>query len=495
MKTILILLDSLNRHMLPMYGGQMLQTPNLRRLAERGVVFDNHWCGSMPCMPARREIFTGRMNLLECPWNAWELFDRSHTQMMRERGVHTHMITDHYHYFERPGPNYQTLFDTWEFIRGQEGDWWKPMVDDPPEMPPGPPKDRNRLRRQDWVNRHFMDVQDDAQYPTPQCFQKAIEFLEINGRSDNWHLHLECFDPHEPFSCPDRFVEMYESEPWTRERFDWPAYGPVDDEDEAAIRHVRASYAGTLTMADVWLGKLLDKMDELDLWKDTTVLLTTDHGHMLSEHGYWAKNYMHVYQELSHIPMIVCSPNADAGRRVSGLTTTVDLTPTLLDLWAMEPTDVMRGRSARPMLSTEAAGHDAVLFGYFGKDVNVTDGRYTYCRQPIEDSPVYAYTTMPCFAFRHPDSMKEATLATLPHADGMQLYRIEHRSRRHRDAPDFHPLFDIHTDPGQENPLRDADLESRMVETLVAQLRYHDAPACQYSRLGLDVPDDAPDRA
>ena len=68
MKTIIILSDSLNRHYLPMYGNDWVIAPNLKRFAERSVVFDNHWIGSAPCMPARRDILTGRLNFLEREW-------------------------------------------------------------------------------------------------------------------------------------------------------------------------------------------------------------------------------------------------------------------------------------------------------------------------------------------------------------------------------------------------------------------------------------------
>ncbi len=63
-------------------------------------------------------------------------------------------------------------------------------------------------------------------------------------------------------------------------------------------------------MDDVWLGKLFDQMDELNLWEDTTVILTTDHGHLLGEHGYWAKNYMFDYQKLVYILLVMYHPNA-----------------------------------------------------------------------------------------------------------------------------------------------------------------------------------------
>ncbi|MBW7458915.1 sulfatase-like hydrolase/transferase, partial [Paenibacillus sepulcri] len=76
MKAIMVMFDTLNRHMLSPYGGpEWLQTPNFKRLAERTAVFDNSYVGSMPCMPARRELHTGRYNFLHRSWGPLEPFD------------------------------------------------------------------------------------------------------------------------------------------------------------------------------------------------------------------------------------------------------------------------------------------------------------------------------------------------------------------------------------------------------------------------------------
>ncbi|MFW6270555.1 MAG: sulfatase-like hydrolase/transferase, partial [Bacillota bacterium] len=68
MRTVMVLLDSMNRHFLNIYGNNWVKTPNIDRLAQDSVIFDNHWLGSAPCMPARRDIFTGRLNFLERNW-------------------------------------------------------------------------------------------------------------------------------------------------------------------------------------------------------------------------------------------------------------------------------------------------------------------------------------------------------------------------------------------------------------------------------------------
>ncbi|MFW5995539.1 MAG: sulfatase, partial [Spirochaetia bacterium] len=405
-------MDSLNRHYLQLYGGIRVETPNIDRLANRSVVFDNHYAGSLPCMPARRELMTGRINFTETPWGAMQPFDESLPRLLRQAGTYTHLITDHYHYFEQRAHGYHTDFSSWEFMRGQEGDPWIPRVRDP-QVPPF----RGKNRRQDWVNREQMDLDSDEDYPTPQCFMRGIDFLKANGAADDWFLQLEVFDPHEPFLCPARYRDRF-AEPWDGPfHFDWPPYDAVSEEEKAAIEHIRACYCGTLAMADHWLGRFLDEIDAQGLWNDVRIILTTDHGHLLGEHGFWAKNYMYDYKELVHLPLVVHDPTADAGRgarhaagdesapmagnardRVEALTTTIDIMPTILSWHGVTPPVSVQGRAWDLGVDSElrrGKHHDSVLYGYWGKTINITDGRYTYTRAPDESKPLYDYTAMP----------------------------------------------------------------------------------------------------
>jgi arylsulfatase A-like enzyme len=483
MKTVFIMLDSLNRHYLNAYGDSWVRTPTIDRLAARGLVFDKHFCCSMPCMPARRDLYTGHVNFLETPWSPLQPWDDClQPELRRQKGVYSHMITDHYHYFHSGGECYHTRFDSWDFERGQEGDVWRAVVD-----LPEPPPFKGKNRRAYWANRACMDPERDEDYPTPRCFMRGIEFLERNADADDWHLHLECFDPHEPFACPQRYRDMYGDE-WRGDyHFDWPDYAPVS-EDEAAVEHIRKSYAGTLSMADAWLGRFLDTMDRLDLWQDTTVVLTTDHGHLLGEQGYWAKNYMFDYKELVHIPLIVCTPQtATKPGRVGALTSTIDMMPTFMELHGGELPPHVHGRSLGHLLEGDTQHHDAVLYGYFGKDVNLTDGRYTYCRQPLPDSHLYHHTAMPCsFAdFHGRGQLAQAeTGVFLQHAYDIPHYRLKVPSKRHHNAPDFNPIYNIGADPLQKSPVRDEELERQLAGRMRQLLQEYDAPECQYQRLG-----------
>ena len=129
MRAIILMFDSLNRHMLPPYAADtFVEAPNFARLAAQAVTFDNFYAGSMPCIPARREMHTGRYNFLHRSWGPLEPFDDSMPQILGDAGIHTHLASDHPHYWEDGGATYHTRFTTWEFFRGQEGDPWKGVV-------------------------------------------------------------------------------------------------------------------------------------------------------------------------------------------------------------------------------------------------------------------------------------------------------------------------------------------------------------------------------
>src|SRR5215216_3277515 len=136
MKAIMVMFDSLNRRLLSPYGCDWVHTPNFQRLAEKTVTFENCYVASMPCMPARRELHTGRYNFLHRSWGPLEPFDDSAPEILKQNGVYTHLVTDHVHYFSDGGATYHGRYSSYEFNRGQEGDMWKGFVQPPFEIPP-----------------------------------------------------------------------------------------------------------------------------------------------------------------------------------------------------------------------------------------------------------------------------------------------------------------------------------------------------------------------
>ncbi|MDZ8200244.1 sulfatase-like hydrolase/transferase [Microbacterium sp. SSW1-59] len=490
MKAIMVMFDSLNRRMLPPYGALGMHAPNFERLARRAVTFDTSYGGSMPCMPARREMHTARHNFLHRSWGPLEPFDDSAIAMLGGAGVHTHLATDHQHYWEDGGATYHTRYSTFELFRGQEGDPWKGQIADPdiPASHGMAAQMKQKLWRQDWVNRAHLS--DEADHPQTRTFEAGLEFLQTNAGEDGWFLQIETFDPHEPFFSYEQYKRLYPHD-YDGPHFDWPDYAKVT-EDDATVEHARAEYAALLSMCDASLGRVLDAMDAHGLWEDTLLIVNTDHGFMLGEHGWWGKNVQPWYDETIHTPLFVWDPRRPetAGERREQLARTIDVGPTLLDWFGLQPTERMQGQSLLPVIEEDAqAPAEHALFGVFGGHACITDGRYVYMRASVtpQNGPLFEHTLMPTHMngfFSAQEMVGVELVDPLPFTKGMKVLRTP--------AAGFitpfmfgTQLFDLATDPDQASPLDDADLELRMATALRDELRNHDAPASQFERLGL----------
>lgn len=505
MKCVFVLFDSLNRHMLGAYGGTRVPTPNFDRLAARSRVHDRHYVGSLPCMPARRDLLTGRLTFLHRSWGPLEPFDNAFPELLKNEGVHSHLITDHYHYWEDGGATYHNRYSTFEFVRGQESDPWKAMVQ--------PPWDRLREKyharqmladaeierlatsrvpskyKAHVINREF--IREEKDFPSVQCFAHAFDFLDANRDSENWLLQVETFDPHEPFFAPDRFKEPFRTD-WDGPIRDWPRYGKFDELPQEADE-LRANYYAVVALCDELLGRLLDYFDEHDLWKDTALVVTTDHGFLLGEHDFWAKNRMNMYEEIVHIPLMLHDPRAPRAQRVDRLTQAIDLAPTFLELFGVEAPAECQGTSLLRDHEREAA-----IFGYFGGAVNVTDGRYTYHRFPadLHDQEIYQYTLMPCHmtSLFTPEELRSATLAPAfswtKEAPLLKVPVVERSPMYNSYGPGCllesdTRLYDLAADPGQERPLSDPAREAKMMAHMARAMQATDAPPEAFARLGL----------
>ena len=492
MKAIMLMFDSLNRHMLPPYGCDLTNAPNFKRLAERSVTFDKSFVGSMPCMPARREIHTGRYNFLHRSWGPIEPFDDSMPEILKNNGIHSSLVSDHYHYWEEGGCNYHTRYSTWQISRGQEGDPWIPDLNEPTIPNPNPLPGKNN--RQDWVNRACM--QNEADVPQAKTMRMGLEFLDRNHQCDNWFLHLETFDPHEPYFVPDRFKDLYDFD-YSRHTGDWPNYEQADNPELS--EHYRHTNAALISMCDHHLGKLLDKMDELDLWQDTMLIVNTDHGFLLGEHDWWAKCRMPFYNEIARTPLFIWDPRAGLqGERRRSLVQTIDLPATILEYFGQELPADMQGKPLKETIVNDTPVREAGLYGVHGGHVNVTDGRYTYMRAPVspDNSPLYQYTHMPTH-MTHTFPVEEmhrleGLAEPFAFTKGCRTMKIGATYGKWVDAHSFGTLLhDIEADPGQTRPLNDPEAEKKMIRHLVREMQANDAPPEQYERLGLQTNKDA----
>ena len=502
MRTVFVLFDSLNRSAMGCYGGDAVATPNFDRFAARSMTFDNHYVGSLPCMPARRDMHTGRLNFMHRSWGPLEPFDNSAPELLKKSGTYTHLISDHFHYFEDGGATYHGRYNTWDFIRGQEYDPWVAMVKPPMERFSEMYSDKHYnvptevKRRQHQINREV--IHEESDFPGPKCFERAFDFLNTNRDADDWMLQLECFDPHEPFFAPDKYKDAYKTD-YKGPILDWPKYAPVNDSPDE-IAEIRANYAALVAMCDAWFGKLLDHFDAHDMWDDTCLILTTDHGFLLSEHDWWGKNLTPYYEEISHIPLVMHHPEfADrAGTRISELTQTCDLMPTMLELHGHEIPSEVTGKSILEIARGNAS-HEALIFGMFGGPLGVTDGKHSYFIYPDDlfNEELGEYTLMPTHmtGMFTPKELATGNYSVpFDFTKGLKLIRYDALNEARRppglDGTSFHPfetaVYDNIKDPNQIQPIRDRTLEARLRQHALRLLASHDTPPEYYTWMGLN---------
>ncbi|SUG52723.1 putative sulfatase [Salmonella enterica subsp. arizonae] len=491
MKAVMLMFDTLTRNHLAPYGGDAI-TPNFTRLAQESAQFDNFYVGSMPCMPARRELHTGRYNFLHRSWGPLEPFDFSAMQALRQHGVHTHMVTDHKHYWRDGGATYHTRYSTFEFIRGQEGDCWKGQVEKPVIRWQGN-EDEETLRRragrmtQDLINRAAMPTQ--QEHFTHRTISAGMEFLENNCEQDNWFLQIECFDPHEPFFVPEKYLTQYGCKP---EEFDgWVPYycgAPGGKDDEK----VRKFYQALITMCDDYLGQVMDKLKALNLWDDTLFIVCTDHGFLLGEHQWWGKNIMPVYNEIANTPFFIRDPRCKIrGVRRQALAQTVDIPATLMEYFEIPRPATMTGQPLHSAIERDEPVRDYALFGYFGGHINITDGEYVYMRCPREQhkANLYEYTLMPTridSPFKI-DELKDIRIHPgFDFTQGTQVMQIPATFGYLNPWRFGDKLFDLKNDPEQCHPLNDEALSHRYASAMIPLMQQHDAPPELYTRFELD---------
>lgn len=491
MKVVLVLMDTLRKDFLKSYNSEsFVKTEHLDAFAKDSITFENHYIGSTPCMPARRDIMTGRLNFLERSWGPIEPYDITLPAVLKKYDIFSHLTTDHTHYFRLGGEGYINQFVTWDFQRGQEGDPWVSKIKDPEWMPE---QYYGKLRKQYQANRETW-YEDEDKYPTPRTFQSACDWLEQNKDEDNFFLQVEVFDPHEPFDVPKKYMDMYD-DVYTGPYFETPNYGEVDVPEEA-VDYIRKRYAALMTMTDVHFGRLVQKLKDLNMYDDTLIVVTSDHGYFLGERELFGKNYMHNFNELAAIPLIVKdAQNRKKGERIAQLTQNIDIMPTVLDYFGIAIPEDVRGKSWLPLVQGQDNDKKYALYGAHGITVNITDGRYTYFRAPnVKNAPLFEYAGIPT-TIRHylgENSPETIEVGRFLERTKFPVYKVPISRAAILDGlPDMSEytkdslLFDLETDPNQMSPLSNVEIEENMKEALVEELKKHDAPDEQLDRLSL----------
>ena len=503
MNVLFISIDSLNRHFLKAYGQPIelaVQMPNLDRFAKRAATFDTHYAGSLPCMPARREYFAGIQEFLWRPWGPMEPFDTSVALAARRSGTITQLITDHFHLFQHGSHGYFEDYHGFEFIRGHEYDAWKtaPKDPDPVMLKQSLADDPQGLQFMNRVAyaRNVAGIQREEDFFAPQVFTAIADWLEANQTHDQWYLAVDSFDVHEPFHGPEKYIALYSDEnPHDPDLVTWPYYGRINEGQsklsDRQVAFVRALFAAKITMVDHWFGRVLDKLDELNLWDKTMVIVTADHGHYLGDHGWMGKPNAPMYNTLTHTPLFVWHPESPMmGQRIGALTAAVDLYATKLEALGRSPVRDVHSRSLMPLLRGDT--HASSRLGHLwllGLD-RQRDRRSPYLSGSLprryagrvllyddDQSPRLVSTACVCPKTPRPGASCPTRMRPSGANEAMAY-------TRHQQPL----LFDVQNDPGQERNLagQGQAVEAEMRDLLVCALRKLEAPQNVLTLLGVE---------
>jgi arylsulfatase A-like enzyme len=330
----------------------------------------------------------------------------------------------------------------------------------------------------------------------------AADWIRTSAPShERFFLMVDEFDPHEPFDTPLPYADMYHDERvgdlaiWPPYLVDAVASGSLDPD---TARHIRGNYGAKLTMIDRWFGRLLAAIDEAGLADSTGIIVCTDHGHYLGEHDIFGKPDAPVYSELGRIPLLIRWPGRPH-RDIDALTTSVDLHATIADFFGATVDHPTHGRSLLPLIEgTVTSVRELALFGYWGRHVGITDGRYRYLRGCGADNfPLSVWSnrwsTMPIAPLpeiRLPRPDGRATLRTMPGTEVPVLCQpFEHGDQLPFWAGSRPPsdslLFDTDGDPGErENRVGETE-EAEMLDAIATQLEEISAPADLLERIGI----------
>ncbi len=415
---LLITADQWRGDCLSAAGHLQVKTPNLDRLAERGVLFKNHFANAAPCSPARACLYTGlyQMNNRVC-MNGSPLDSRHDTlaKSFRRLGYEptlfgytdqtedprsAHKNDPALRTYEGVLPGFyararvtedQMLWRSWlqqqgydHVLTGEAADLHVPAtgVDDPPSG-------KAPVYKAEHTDTAFLVGEF-----TRWLSEQQVESSEAESLSTGWFAHMSFLRPHPPFAVPAPFNDMYNADDiqpfkgegnsatehpflsYTRSRaakssFIPGAKGLVSDWSNDDLRRIAAIYYGMCTEVDAQIGLLLDALEAANQLDNTVIVFTSDHGEQLGDHAFLGK--FGFYDSSYHIPLIISDPatTRSHGCVVDAFTEAVDVMPTLLNIAGGQAPAQLDGRSLLPLINgdNKLAWRNSVHWEYDFRDV------------------------------------------------------------------------------------------------------------------------------
>jgi len=342
MKNILLIMTDQQRYdTIAALGNPLIKTPQMDRMVHEGVSFERAYSPCPVCVPARFSMKTGTLPQRNgCVMNTpMPMGYKSLMEHLRDAGYQTHGVGKT-HFFFPQDPDFDWK---WGFERFERADT------------PGDCEHRAYLDEKgfDWV-KYPAGMRNDFYYIPGQSAMpehmththwvgdRCVEFLKNRDKSRPFFLMAGYFAPHPPFVAPwpwnmlyrggemplprHALNEDYLSTYYTRLQNRYK--GRDQGWDDNLVAAIRAIYYGTISQVDSSVGQILAQMDAEDLWKDTLVIYTSDHGELLGDYGMFGKRSF--LDGAARVPMLICYPGAQAGQRVDTPASLVDIFETCL---------------------------------------------------------------------------------------------------------------------------------------------------------------------
>ena len=376
------------------YENQKMITPNMDKLASEGVQFNNAFTNIAVCGASRASIMTGirpsekRFNDFSTRASVDAPDAIPLNQIFKENGYETISYGKIYHHnddfaehwTEKDNGAAQADFQDPESIRlrdnAETGEYGKknPIVEYP-------------------------DV-DDFTYNDGKITLKAIEkFKQFSNNGKPFFMAIGYVSPHLPFIQPKKYWDMYDhdkirladntyqplnspdiaieaqhnSAELRKNYLGIPAEGQLDDELSKDLIH---GYYASVSYMDAMIGKLIDGLEEAGLRGNTTIILWSDHGYFLGEHGFWCKHS--TFYEAVQIPLIISSPKFDSKEETNSFTELVDIYPTLCELTGITPPNYLQGKSLTPVLKNPEIILKDEIYTRYKQGEAVIDKNYAY---------------------------------------------------------------------------------------------------------------------
>lgn len=382
------------------YGHPLVKTPNIDKLAARGVRFERAYCQVPYCTPSRASLLTGRRpdttRVYQLRTDFRDALPDVVTlpQYFRKQGYEVARVGKIFH-FGVPadiGTNGMDDARSWDQVVNPCG------RDKKNEKNLNPPRGGARnFRPEVGLGNSLVLLKDegaDEEQTDGLVAKEAIKLLE-KKRDRPFFLAVGFYRPHVPWVAPRKYFDQYPIDkikvPGHADRDNKPVAAlltvpkPNYGLSEAQCREAIQAYYACVSFVDVQIGKVLDALDRAKLSDRTIVVLWSDHGWQLGEHGLWQKQIL--FEESARVPLIIASPGQKARNQACPrVVELLDLYPTLLDLCKHKPPAGLAGKSLKPLLDNPKQSWKSSAFTqvqrleprkFMGRSVRTERWRYT----------------------------------------------------------------------------------------------------------------------